>query len=174
MRCLNKLYKFDDLVRLEDVFIGYTRMKVRNWHVRGAINSIHFKAQLDKTRPYLTPAQVKQVKAMVVVLTNSNQDGTVDVVKVMKGLRSKSELRSMANHKSFLEILKAMQEHGLLAKVENPEKEMVEVDADTKLELVLEGRKWLAPKVQVKRKWDGEVEPSVRLRLEREGLTMDE
>ena len=113
LRCINPEAEFVSEIIIADMFMAFSRMKVRNWYVRGVINHIHYGKELERTRLKITPEEELQAKVMVDVLSHVNDDGEAKHEEVAKGLRQKQGTKKYAKQEEYTKVLKLMHSAGV-------------------------------------------------------------
>ena len=121
LRCINPAAAFSREITIYDMQIAYSRMKVRNWYVRGVTNEIHSPKELAMVRDQTTPEEEAHAKTMLELFATCDATGIVDYDKALRAMKAKEALKNFANHKELVQIVRLMVKANLVAEVGNKE-----------------------------------------------------
>eukprot|EP00973_Karenia_brevis_P033580 4628686-Karenia_brevis.AAC.1 len=93
-------------------------MKVRNWAVRGLINSIHFKKELQKRPERPLSDEEKVWLAIFTVFKEAGPHGEVTANTLIHKLKSQRQLTAYASHVKVSGVFEVMLEKKLLREIQ--------------------------------------------------------
>ena len=165
-------FDFSYTIELEDMWMAYNRMKVRNWYVRGVINLIHYQESGSTSR--IVPMNQYDVldRACALLLARVDENGIINYNEALKEMRNRKEMKQYSTHKSLVDVLAQLHRLHFVTHIKSNENNWEVASDDTEIKSVLKDRKWVAPEIKFKRSWDETIDRNVRMKFERMGLRL--
>ena len=112
-------------------------------------------------------------RACALLLARADDNGNVNYADALKEMRNKKEFKNYTNQKGLLEVIAELNRLHFVSHVKWDENlSWSGVSDDTEFKLVLKERKWKAPEIRCKRRWDDTIDRNVKMRFERMGLRL--
>ena len=111
-------------------------------------------------------------RACALLLARADDNGNVNYDDALKEMRNKKEFKHYTNQKGLLEVIAELNRLHFVSHVKWDENLWQVVSDQTQFKLVLKERKWKAPEIRCKRRWDDTIDRNVKMRFERMGLRL--
>ena len=111
-------------------------------------------------------------RACALLLARADDNGNVNYDDALKEMRNKKEFKNYTNQKGLLQVIAELNRLHFLSHVMDENQSWSGVSDDTEFKLVLKERKWKAPEIRCKRRWDDTIDRNVKMKFERMGLRL--